>query len=291
MKNIYHIFMRVFCDPAPASYAFPGHPEAPFRVIKTRERLIAAGLPPEAPPAPATDLDVRRAHTDAHWRAVANGLYHDADTPWNASIPKAAMASLSCALAAMESAENSAPAFSLMRPPGHHAGRERIAGFCYLNNMACACLKALDKGRKVAVLDVDVHHGDGTEDIARRRDNWLVISLHQSPLYPGTGTASRDNCINVPLPPGTDEKRYFTALEPVLARILDFKPDLLGVSAGFDTYKNDPLAQFRFDKITYRRLGRLIADTRLPRFALLEGGYAADVPELIERFVEGFSGA
>jgi acetoin utilization deacetylase AcuC-like enzyme len=135
-----------------------------------------------------------------------------------------------------------------------------------------------------------VHHGDGTESIALGQDKWLFISLHQAPLYPGTGHRSKDNCFNYPLPPYTNEKDYLKTLEMAVAQVVDFKPDILGVSAGFDTYKEDPIAQMKLEKGTYTKIGRMIADTKLKRFALLEGGYAEDLPILIENFMTGFAG-
>ncbi len=182
------------------------------------------------------------------------------------------------------------PAFSLMRPPGHHAGRDRVAGFCYFNNLALACghLLKTGKAKRVAILDVDVHHGDGTESLVLGNEAIRFCSLHQFPLYPGTGAASRGNCENIPLPEGTDEDAYLSALEPALERLLRFTPDVLAVSAGFDTYKEDPLAGLKLDVKTYKRIGKLIAATKLPRFAVLEGGYADAMPKLVESFLDGF---
>jgi acetoin utilization deacetylase AcuC-like enzyme len=282
--------MIIFSDPSVTAYEAEGHPEAPWRVSRSAERLTSAGLPPRLPDVRATEADVLRVHTTRHWLNVRTGGHGDPDTPHFPGIEAAALASLSGALSAMTSALAGTPAFSLMRPPGHHAGAERVAGFCYVNNIASACAAAGEKGRRIAILDVDVHHGDGTEELAFEREGWLFASLHQSPLYPGTGLVSQANCLNYPLPPGTDEVRYLLTLESALARIADFKPGLLAVSAGFDTYKHCPLAQMRLEKGTYKRVGRLIAETGLPRFAVLEGGYAADLPELIENFVQGFAG-
>lgn len=281
--------VRVFSDLAVTSYEQPGHPEAPWRVEKTFRRLEAAGLRPEAPFVAASEADVLTVHTVRHWKALRTGAWSDPDTPRFEGIAGIAMTSLSGCLSALESAQKREPAFSLMRPPGHHAGAERIAGFCYLSNMAIACRKALASGLKVAVLDVDVHHGDGTEELALGRDGWLFVSLHQSPLYPGTGLVSRENCLNFPLPPYTGEKDYMSVLEGAIRVIMDFKPDILGVSAGFDTYKECPIAQLKLEKGTYIRVGRRIAETGLNRFALLEGGYAPDLPELVENFLKGFA--
>jgi len=282
--------VRVFSDPRTAGYGMPGHPEAPWRVPRTAERLKAAGLSPVLPDVEATEADVLAAHTKTHWRSVLSGAYEDPDTPHFPGIEGIALISLSGCLSAMASALAGEPSFSLMRPPGHHAAAEKVAGFCYVNHMAVACLKALAKGLRVATLDVDVHHGDGTESFALGKAGWLFLSLHQSPLYPGTGLATRENCLNFPLPPGTGEGAYLKTLEGAIERILAFKPDLLGVSAGFDTYKECPIAGLKLDTPAYRRMGRMIAETGLKRFALLEGGYAEDLPILVENFVDGFAG-
>ena len=280
----------VFSDPATAGYHTEGHPEAPFRVTRTAERLRAAGLAPRPPSAEAFEEDLLRVHSAEHLRRLGEGDFHDPDTPFYTDMPRLARISVAGALSAAESALGGVPAFSLMRPPGHHAARERIAGFCYLNNLAAACARALHARRaaRIAVLDIDVHHGDGTEAIVRGDPALMFCSLHQFPLYPGTGAESSGNCLNVPLPEGTDGAAYLRALEPALGRLLDFKPDLLAVSAGFDTYKACPLAGLRLDRPDYRRIGELLARTGLPRFAVLEGGYAEELPALVEEFLLGF---
>ena len=280
----------VFSDLATTKYGASGHPEAPFRVQKSFERLSSAGLKPFAPTVAAASADVGRLHEPKHFERVVSGQFDDADTPFFPDIGKIATISLSGALSAAESASAGTPAFSLMRPPGHHAGRSRVSGFCYFNNVALACAREreLKRAERVAVLDIDVHHGDGTEELLAGKPDYLFISLHQSPLYPGSGLRSSGNIVNVPLLEGTSETPYLKELERELERILAFKPDLLAVSAGFDTYKEDPIAGLKLEKKSYRALGKMIADTKLKRFAALEGGYAEDLPLLIENFLEGF---
>ena len=282
--------LRIFTDPAVGRYHSAGHPEAPWRVSRTADALRAAGWVLEAPPVVATERDVLTVHTEAHWRAVRIGLYDDPDTPHHDGIHEIALTSLAGALAAADSAAGGTPAFSLMRPPGHHAGRERVAGFCYVNNMAIACARLIERGLRVAVLDVDVHHGDGTQDIALGRENWLYVSLHQFPLYPGTGAVSEKNCRNFPLDPFTDEAAYLKTFNAALEEVDGFRPDVVGVSAGFDTFRDCPLAQLRLEEGSYRRIGRMIAERKWRRFAVLEGGYAEALPTLIEEFLRGFSG-
>jgi acetoin utilization deacetylase AcuC-like enzyme len=177
-----------------------------------------------------------------------------------------------------------------MRPPGHHAGKDRVAGFCYLNNIALAAARLQKKkpGLRIAIVDFDVHHGDGTESLVLGRENTAFVSLHQFPFYPGTGRETRGNCLNVPLPEGTDGDRYLLAFEPALEAVLASKPDVLAVSAGFDAYKEDPIAGLKLDRDTFKRIGAMLASTKLPRFAVLEGGYSEDLPKLVESFLHGF---
>lgn len=281
---------RVFSDPAAGNYSTSGHPEAPFRCLRSAQRLAAAGHTIEKPVRSATPEDVGLLHSPAHYKNVLAGNFFDADTPAYPRIAEIAMISLSGALSAAEAAIGGSPSFSLMRPPGHHAGKDNVAGFCYFNNLALACQSLLKRGKakRLAIIDIDVHHGDGTESLFLGREEIVFCSLHQSPLYPGTGLSSRANCENIPLPAGTDEAAYLKHLEPALARLLAFKPDALAVSAGFDTYRDDPLAGLKLDQKTYRRIGQLLSQTGLPRFAVLEGGYAEDLPKLIERFLDGF---
>jgi len=281
---------KVFSDLKTAEYGASGHPEAPFRVSRTFELLKAAGHAPALPPVTATASDVEFMHGSKHLSTVANGTFLDADTPPYPGIDKIAMISLSGALSAAESALAGEPAFSLMRPPGHHAGKERVAGFCYINNLAVAVARLQKKkaGLKIGIIDFDVHHGDGTESLVLGRENTTFVSLHQFPLYPGTGAESRGNCINIPLPQGTDGDRYMKAFEPALEAALSLKPDLLAVSAGFDAYKDDPIAGLKLDRSTFKKIGALLAATRLPRFATLEGGYSEDLPKLVESFLDGF---
>ncbi len=281
---------RVFSDLKTAQYGASGHPEAPFRVRESFKLLKAAGLAPALPDVTASASDVARLHSKDRLAVIASGDYDDADTPPYDGMDAISMISLSGALSAAEAAKAGTPAFSLMRPPGHHAGKDRVAGFCYLNNVALAVARLQEKtpALKVAVVDFDVHHGDGTESLLSGRDRTTFLSTHQYPLYPGTGGRSHDNCTNIPLPAGTDHDRYLKAFVPALESALAAKPDLLAVSAGFDAYKEDPIAGLKLDRGTFKEIGSLLAQSKLPRFAVLEGGYSEDLPYLIESFLEGF---
>lgn len=279
---------RVFTDPSVAAYHAPQHPEAPWRVTRTIKHLESVGFCPERPDVRASAADVLTIHTDEHWNSVESGLFFDPDTPAHDGIAPIVLTSLSGALAAAESASRGVPAFSLMRPPGHHAGRERISGFCYVNNVAVACERLARAGKRISILDIDVHHGDGTQSIVLGRPGWQFVSIHQSPLFPGTGLESTGNCRNHPLPEGTNEREYLATLKKALAQVYAFRPDILAVSAGFDTYKACPIAGFRLEIDSYRKIGEAIRELGVPRFAVLEGGYADALPQCIEAFLKGF---
>lgn len=281
---------RVFSDLRTAEYGASGHPEAPFRVKRSFERLKSAGHKPELPVVAAGKSDVGLLHGENHLDSIANGSFEDADTGAFPGMDEIALISLSGALSAADAAMKGEPSFSLMRPPGHHAGKDRVAGFCYLNNVALATarLQKAKPGLKVAIVDFDVHHGDGTQSLVLGRENTLFLSAHQYPLYPGTGLDSRANCWNLPLEAGTAEAAWLRTFEPAFGLLLDWKPDVLAVSAGFDAYKEDPIAGLKLDYGTFRKIGGLLAATKLPRFATLEGGYSEDLPLLVESFLDGF---
>lgn len=164
--------------------------------------------------------------------------------------------------------------FALVRPPGHHAFPDHGSGFCIFNNMAIAALKASLK-KKVFILDIDVHHGNGTEAIVMNRDNIGFLSIHQAGIFPGTGLSDRDNCANIPLPAGTGDDEYIKVLDGVSSAISRFDPDLVGVSVGFDAYYLDQgfvagTALSLTDK-TYEKVGEILEPYNV--FYTLEGGY------------------
>ena len=191
--------------------------------------------------------------------------------------------------APLESARKGETVFSLMRPPGHHAERGRAMGFCYLNNIAVAALQALATGAKrVAVYDFDVHHGNGTEQILINQPGVAFFSIHQYPCYPGTGSRNvGNNCFNYPVPPQTPRREYRVILKGALDQLKNFKPDLVAVSAGFDAYARDPLAQETLEAEDFHWLGESFRKLNLPVFSLLEGGYSDDLPDLILAYLKG----
>jgi acetoin utilization deacetylase AcuC-like enzyme len=171
--------------------------------------------------------------------------------------------------------------FALVRPPGHHARRDRAMGFCLLNNIAVAAAAARAQGARVAIVDFDVHHGNGTEEMFARDSSVLFISLHQFPYYPGTGAATfagegagRGSTLNVPMPEGSGGPEYKLAFQKiVLPALRRFEPDLILVSAGFDAHARDPLAGMNLVEQDYARMihALLLVQPRL--VAVLEGGY------------------
>jgi len=280
--------MNLYYSPHCIEYSHEGHPESSDRILSTGAYLKNEGYT-FLQPAPADREDILRVHTEAMVEAVETGCFSDPDTPVLPDIDRYAKLAAGSAVMAAESAIRGEPAFSLMRPPGHHATADRVMGFCYFNNIAVAAARYLYRNpdSKVAILDIDCHHGNGTETIFLGNDAVLYVSLHQSPLFPGTGLQSRQNCMNFPLEPGTEEKTYLETLEKACGLVDAFQPSLLGISAGFDTYKSDPLAHLQLDMDTYYQIGRMIADLKLPAFAVLEGGYSHDLPQCVGRFLDG----
>lgn len=286
--------MKIITDAKCIGYHRPGMPERPERVSGTQELLRSqTDLPLTwAEPSTASDEDILRAHTAAHLRRLSIEQDFDADTPFHADIVNYARRSAGGALDAMESARRGELAFSLMRPPGHHATPGRAMGFCYLNSIAIATLAARHQGvERVAVFDFDVHHGNGTEEILLNQEGTAFFSVHQSPCYPGTGLEDvGENCFNFPVAPDSPRADYQQTLETALGKLRDFRPCLIGVSAGFDAYRRDPLANGSLEGPDFHWLGQQIQSIGVPVFSILEGGYSSVLPELVFAYLKGLSG-
>ena len=191
--------------------------------------------------------------------------------------------------------------FALCRPPGHHAGRDYCGGYCYLNNAAIAANQARKSGRRVAILDIDYHHGNGTQDIFYGDANLLFVSIHADPAtdYPffwgraderGEGPGEGAT-LNLPLPRGTGMCEYENALDEGLKAIAAHQADLLVVSFGADTFENDPISHFRLRRDDYPVIGASIASLDLPVLIVMEGGYAVDALGLnVAAFLSPFGG-
>jgi acetoin utilization deacetylase AcuC-like enzyme len=277
-----------------------GHPERPARAEAVRDALVKANIASRG-----THIATRKA-TDGELAAVHDGAFLselervvpgkqgwlDADTYYSPATWDAALAAAgsTCELAQRVMKGELTQGIAVVRPPGHHATHDRAMGFCLLNNVAAAAAAARAAGAaRVAIVDWDVHHGNGTQDIFWNDPNVLYMSVHQFPYYPGTGAPTeiggdraRGATVNVGLPAGSNDRDYAAVFDHVfLPALAKFKPDVLFISAGFDAFEHDPLAGMRVTHAGFaamaRRL-RVAADTLSGGrvVAVLEGGYDLD---------------
>ncbi len=286
--------MTIINDESCTGYSQAGHPERPQRITTTVELLKSqAELPLTwVTPTQVTDEQILRAHAPKVLERLTVPENFDADTPFFDNIAALARNSAAAALDALKFAREGKRVFSLMRPPGHHATRENSMGFCYLNNIAIAALEARATwAKRVAVFDFDVHHGNGTEDILRNQPGVEFFSIHQHPAYPGTGLENVGyNCFNYPVAPGVLRETYRATLARALDDLRSYRPDLIAVSAGFDAYARDPLADGSLLAEDYFWLGESLRKLNAPFFSLLEGGYSRDLPDLIFAYLQGIAG-
>lgn len=284
--------MIVVTDERCTEYRSPGHPERPERILRTVEHLRSLkdkGLHWESPD-PVSVETLLRGHTAEHLQHLGKpkGDF-DGDTPAYPGILDHALRGVGGALRALKRAREGQTVLSLLRPPGHHATRSQAMGFCYLSTVGLTALEARATGSsRVAILDFDVHHGNGTEALVAGHPGIFFASVHQHPCYPGTGTQDVGaNVFNYPIPPEYPRTEYRRTLRQALDRLLGTRPELLMVSAGFDAYARDPIAHETLELEDFTWLGTQIRGADLPTLSVLEGGYSDDLPQLVEAYLQG----
>ena len=285
--------------------AGPGHPEAPVRLKAVLRAVDEAAIPglERREATPATREQLERVHPGLYIDRIlesipAEGLRRlDADTVACPASGEAALRAAGAVCAAVDAVVGGEAkvAFSAMRPPGHHAEPMQAMGFCFFNNIAVGALqaRAVHKLSRLAVVDFDVHHGNGSQAMFWDDPDTLYVSTHQSPLYPGTGAVRergiKGNIVNRPLPPGADGAAFRSLVEREVLPVLDrFRPELVLVSAGFDAHRADPLANLMLEEDDFTwitrelvRIARRHAGGRV--VSALEGGY--DPPALARSVV------
>jgi acetoin utilization deacetylase AcuC-like enzyme len=278
--------MQIFFSSECLEYKQHAHPENPGRVRSTYEYLQDKFSFKKA--SMCKEKDLALVHSENLIESVKSGKFFDQDSPRLEKIHDYARLSAGSALHAMEfSWKNKENTFSLMRPPGHHAGKNFLGGFCYFNSIAIAVENIMAKVDKVAIVDIDGHHGNGTQDIFFGRDDVIFISLHQKNAYPMTGFTSEKNCFNFPLDPGTKRKEYMEIFENALRYVKNFNPDLIAVSSGFDTFQKDPLLEIDLEIGTFFEISTSMRKLGKPVCSVLEGGYSPELNRCIRNYLDG----
>jgi len=284
--------MIIFHDARCLEYSMAGHPERPARIASTVLLLRDRHPTWEWRNAVAGNEEaLLRAHSSDHLARIKNAARDfDADTPAYPNIYEHALGSAGAAIEAAHAALRGERAFSLMRPPGHHATRDQAMGFCYVSNIAIAALDALENAaHRVAIWDFDAHPGNGSEAIVAHNSRIAFASIHQFPAYPGTGAKSFANINNYPVAPFTPRDEHVDTARRALENLMAFKPDLILVSAGFDAYTRDPLVQMTLEQEDFAGFGESLRKIDVPTAAILEGGYSDELPELIDSFLSAWS--
>ena len=272
----------------------PGHPEQIARVSIINENLKNLNNQNILwkKPSIITDEILKNTHDANYIDSVKNSFPKkgfsslDGDTIISPGSKKATFDAVGSIIAAIDGVQNKEfkNAFCSVRPPGHHAEKNKAMGFCMYNNVAIGAKYLINKYKykKIAIIDFDVHHGNGTQNIFYENKNVLFISTHQYPYYPGSGSEQEkgkfNNIYNIPLPAGTNSEEYLNAFEFALKRLKEFKPEFVLISAGFDSHIKDPLAQFKLETEDFYNITKRILETSR-KFcngkvvSILEGGY------------------
>ena len=272
----------------------PGHPEQIARVSVINEnfkKLKNKDILWKKPSLISEDI-IQGAHSSKYIELVKNSFPSkgfsslDGDTIISPGSKNATFDAVGSIIAAIDGVQNKEfkNAFCSVRPPGHHSNQNKAAGFCIFNNVAIGANYLLNKYKykKIAIIDFDVHHGNGTQDIFYENENVLFISTHQYPYYPGTGSEKEkgkfNNIFNIPLPAGTNSDEYLDAFEFALKKLKEFKPEFILISAGFDGHQADPLAQLKLQTEDYYQITKRILSSSKnfcngKVVSILEGGY------------------
>ena len=275
------LFNSKFLDHNPGSFA-----EGPYRIEGFQSQVREVDKNGEA--------YITLVHSESHVKMVRDACMHKqvlAEVQLTPESYEAACSAVGLTIMAAEQDD-----FAVVRPPGHHAKAERADGFCLFNNMAIATQKLVNEGKKVFILDIDGHHGDGTQEIFYDSDQVLFCSVHQQFAYPWTGEShetgegiGKGYTMNFPLPAGSGDGELLEVVDKAIARAEEFSPDAVGVSAGFDGYIDDRLLDLRYTLDAYFQVGNKLAASFDHVFAVLEGGYHLDIPYCVYHFMRGLN--